>query len=174
MPVLGHSYSEKLLCKVQREPLVFWFVFITSCPITVHQWKEAGSLVFVLPLWVFIRFDKMLLSFSFSRLDSYTSQPFLILEMLQSLLMFKPFFGLSPAGLTCIGDPQQDPALQLSHQCWVEGEEHLLQSAANTPPNAAWDTINLCCGKGNCVVLVLRKVLGLYLPSWRLFVGLCS
>lgn len=76
MPVLGHSYSEKLLSKVQREPLVFWFVFITSCPITVHQWKEAGSLVFVLPLWVLICFDKMLLSFSFSRLDSYSFSAF--------------------------------------------------------------------------------------------------
>jgi len=59
VPVLSHPHSEKVFPDVQREPSVFQFVPIASCPVTRHHRKEPGSIPFLSPLQVFRYIDKI-------------------------------------------------------------------------------------------------------------------
>jgi len=55
---------------VQREPPMFQFVAMASCPVAGHHWKEPGSVTFTPSLQVFIHIDEIPSSLLFSRLNS--------------------------------------------------------------------------------------------------------
>lgn len=64
IPVFNHPCSPEVFPDVQREPLVFQFVSITSGPVTELHWGEPLSVVFTLSGQVFIYTDKIPQSFS--------------------------------------------------------------------------------------------------------------
>lgn len=80
--VLSHLHNKKNFPDVQMAPPVSQFVPILSGPGTGHHGKEPGSDFFTTSLRVFISCDKSLL---LSWLNSPSSQPLLIGDMLQSL-----------------------------------------------------------------------------------------
>ena len=55
--VLGHPHRRTVFSDVHREPPVFQFVPIAFGPVTGHQWKEPGSVLFSPSLQVFIYID---------------------------------------------------------------------------------------------------------------------
>lgn len=50
VPVLSHPHSGKVFPDVKRELSVFQFVPMVSSPVTGHQQKEPGSLLFLCSL----------------------------------------------------------------------------------------------------------------------------
>jgi len=59
VPALCHPHSKKVFPDSQREPPLFQFVPIASCPVTGHHWKEPDSMLFSPPLLVFLYIDKI-------------------------------------------------------------------------------------------------------------------
>lgn len=83
----------------------------------------------------------------FSRMDSPSSQPVPIWEMLQSLNHFcGPLWGFLQyvCASHVLRSPAADTALQIwSHQGWVEGKDQL---AGDSLPNASQEAVDfLCC-----------------------------
>lgn len=90
-------------------------------------------------------------------------QPFLLqaeqLQFSQLLLtwhIFQTINHLSSPLLSCfqcvyispvLGRPEPDIALQISHQDWVEGNNHLPQCAGKVLPNATQEAVNILCHK---------------------------
>ncbi|KAK4830703.1 hypothetical protein QYF61_012872 [Mycteria americana] len=86
VPVVSHPHSKKVFPDVHRQPPVFQFVPIASCPVTGHHQIQPGSVFSTPSLQVFIYIDKMSPQPSLLQAQqSQLSQPFLIGEMLQSL-----------------------------------------------------------------------------------------
>ena len=57
--VVSHPHSEKKIPYVQRDPPVFPWVPIASCPVTGYHWKEPGSILFAPSLQVFVYIGKI-------------------------------------------------------------------------------------------------------------------
>lgn len=145
MPVFWHLTVKKCYLMFKN---VFWFVFITSCLITVHQWKEPGSALFVLSLWVFIFFNTMLLSFSFSRLDSQSFSAFPCgRETSVPSSCSSPSLDFLQQISLVLGTHNRTQHCSCLTRTEQKGKDHLPQS-------------------GHCWELCL--------PSWTLFLGLCS
>lgn len=87
--MLSQPHSKNLFPNIQREPPVFQFVPIASCPITGNHQKEPGSNFFAASLQVFMCIDKIPFEPS---LHSEKSQPFLTGAILQSSVFFMSFF----------------------------------------------------------------------------------
>jgi len=47
LSVVSQPNSKKVFPDVQREPPVFQFMPIASCPVSGHHWKERGCILFV-------------------------------------------------------------------------------------------------------------------------------
>jgi len=90
VPVLCHPQSNEVLPRVQMELPVLQFVPIVPCPVAGHHWKESGSILLTPTLIsIFICIYKVpsqppLLQAKQAQLP----RPFLIREMLQSLIIF--------------------------------------------------------------------------------------
>jgi len=81
------TITVKLFPDVQREPPVFQAVLTASGSVTGHHWKEPGSVCFTPSLQVFIYIDKIPTEPSLLQAEQFQlSQPFLIGEMLQTLI----------------------------------------------------------------------------------------
>lgn len=67
------------------------------------------------------------------------------------------FVGLSPVHpcLSCAGEPWTEPNIpHVSHQCSLEGENHLPEPAGNALPNAAQEAAGLPCSRVLCWVML--------------------
>lgn len=76
MEALGHTFSKKVPPPVQREPLAFQFVTVTSGPVTGRHRKVSGSICFELSFQVFIHINKNALRLHSSMLSSPSSLSF--------------------------------------------------------------------------------------------------
>ena len=121
VPVLSQPHSKKAIPDVQRDPPVFQFVPIASGPVTGHQWKEPGSILFAPSLQEFMYTNKVPLNLLFSRLNSRSSLSLSSPKMLQSLhhLGGPLLDSLQYVHVSLVlGSPALDTVLQMwPHQC---------------------------------------------------------
>lgn len=117
VPGLDHAFSEKELSDVQREPPVFSFVPVASCPGVGHRWTEPSFVFFTSPY----RYLKTLIS-SFFPVPPH-AKPFLdwavpvLLHRRDAPVPSSSLWPLSGLSLTCVPGLQwgawNSPALQV-------------------------------------------------------------
>lgn len=121
----------------------FWCSKGTACvsvcatgpsPAAGHHWKSLGLSSLHPPFKYLYTLITPPWAFTSQAEECQLSQPFLIGEVLQTLITSVSLhWTFSIMSVTCIGHPKLDPTLQVwPHHGWPEGKDHLPWLAGNT------------------------------------------